>query len=116
MTPRVLDVDLNKITDLASAKAIISQLFETLAVLFEENKKLAGRIEGLEAEVRRLKNLPPRPKFKENKDYAASKKVEKRPKGSWHKSAKLVEIDREEDLPVPFACECGSTKLKTIRS
>jgi hypothetical protein len=112
------DIDPNKIKDLPGAKSVIFKLLDAFALLTEECGKLFKKIEELEDEIRRLKNLPPRPKFKNNsKDYAATKHVETDSDNKpWSKSSKTIEIDREVTLLTPSTCECGSTKLKLIRT
>jgi hypothetical protein len=101
-------MDISKIIESLSKNGIIEwvdNLKNKIEELIFENKKKDQHIEDLEAEIRRLKNLPAKPKFKDPKDKTSNledKNTEKRKEVAKHPRSKKkdLKIDRTERCTV----------------
>lgn len=109
-------IDIDRITSLDEAKAIIQMLLNALEQSLKQNALLRKELELLKAEVAKLKGQSKKPLYPKPTSSSVTTLL-KEPK-PWSKTGKknALVVDREEPLKEITTCTCGCTAFTTLRT
>ena len=110
--------DISKISSSLSSEPSVEQLLSLIYSLSERLEAQDKKIEELEAEIRRLKNLPKKPNLKASKLDEETPPTEeaKKKKKNWKKGSKKGKLEIHEQKPIPAASVPEGWQFKGYKS